>query len=147
MRRDAIPMVGKKYGHILVLAEAGKRYYETSSPKRLVHVECDCGRRWTTGAAWLRRKTNRCRACANACCREQGRKLSVPVPVGEGLTSIAGIAEKSGLKIGTVYRRFLRGWRVAKLGLPLQTRQRGFGGRIDLPSRRGTVWGRRAGEG
>ncbi len=69
-RSDVIPMVGKRYGRLTVLAEAGLRRYETSTPRRLVVVRCDCGREYEVRAETLRRAAGNarpvstCRACA-----------------------------------------------------------------------------------
>jgi hypothetical protein len=69
-RSDRIEMVGKKYGHLLVVAEAGFQRYRTSSPRRLVRVRCDCGAEYVIRAETIRRgagdsrAVNACQSCA-----------------------------------------------------------------------------------
>jgi hypothetical protein len=131
-------MVGKRYGHLLVVAEAGRRYYTTSKPQRLIRVRCDCGNEYETIAHCVRRTSSRCAQCWKEDAADYQRAHnSVRLPNGK---TIAQVAAASGLDLGTVYRRFLRGWPVEKLGAPLRTngRRRGFGGSVDLPERRRT---------
>ena len=54
MRRDAIPMVGKRYGAVKVLAEAGNVRLP-SQIRRMVRVRCGCGSEWTAAAQSIRR--------------------------------------------------------------------------------------------
>jgi hypothetical protein len=139
-RSDKIPMVGKKYGHLTVVAEAGRRHYPTTKPQRLVLVRCDCEREYVTNAASVRRGVNRCIECHKEDAAERSRaEMSVRLPNGR---TIAHIAQDAGLSPNTVYRRFLRGWPVDRLGAPLQTarRRKGYGGHVDLPERRCTVF-------
>jgi hypothetical protein len=69
-RSDRIEMVGRKYGHLTVLAEAGYRRYPRSSPRRLVLVQCDCGAEYVVRAETVRRgagksrPVNSCQSCA-----------------------------------------------------------------------------------
>lgn len=65
-RSDRIEMVGKKYGHLTVIAEAGMKRYRTSSPRRLVLVRCDCGAEHVVRAETVRRGAGNSRA-VNAC--------------------------------------------------------------------------------
>jgi len=144
---SAIPMVGKKYGHLTVIANAGRRDYGRPSYARghrlrirLVRVVCDCGAEYDAVAFQVRQGVNRCTACAredNA--RRQRDETSVRLSNGK---TIAQIAASSGLALGTVYRRFLRGWPVERLGVPLRTARqcKGYGGSVDLPERRRTVY-------
>lgn len=138
MRCDKIPMVGKRYGDVVVLAEAPWKHYPTSKPHRRVVVRCDCGTVYETDAAQLRRgDSKRCRECGREHSADHHRyETSVRLPDGR---TIAQIAAASGLKLGTVYRRFLRGWPPEYLGMALRPR-RGYGGSIDLPERRRTVY-------
>ena len=69
-RSDRIDMVGKKYGHLTVIAEAGMKRYRTSTPRRLVLVRCDCGAEYVVRAETVRRgagsssAVNACQSCA-----------------------------------------------------------------------------------
>ena len=69
-RSDRIEMVGKKYGHLTVIAEAGMKRYRTSTPRRLVLVRCDCGVEYVVRAETVRRgagssaAVNACQSCA-----------------------------------------------------------------------------------
>jgi hypothetical protein len=69
-RSDRIEMVGKKYGHLTVLAEAGLKRYSTSTPRRLILVRCDCGAEYVIRAETVRRgagrsgAVNACQSCA-----------------------------------------------------------------------------------
>ncbi len=131
-----IPMVGKKFGHLLVLAEAGTRHYG-SGLQGLVRVRCDCGREYVALAHHVRSgRITRCLRCAN---RAKAIASSVRLPNGR---TVAQVAHETGVKLGTVYRRYLRGWPLDKLGTPLRTDRKamGFGGSIDLPERRRTVY-------
>jgi len=66
VRSDRIDMVGKKYGHLTVLAEVGLRRYRTSTPRRVVIVQCDCGAKYVVRAETVRRGAGNSRA-VNAC--------------------------------------------------------------------------------
>lgn len=69
-RSDRIEMVGKKYGHLTVVAEAGLKRYRSSTPRRLVLVRCDCGAEYVIRAETVRRgagassAVNACQSCA-----------------------------------------------------------------------------------
>lgn len=65
-RSDRIEMVGKKYGHLTVVAEAGMKRYHSSTPRRLVVVRCDCGAEYVIRAETVRRGAGASRA-VNAC--------------------------------------------------------------------------------
>ena len=113
-----IPMVGKRYGSLVVLAEAGLRHYESSHPRRLVRVACDCGRQYVADAALLRQgSTRRCSDCRDRISATRGRSMSTRLPSGETFVSVA---EKSGVSLNTVTQRWLRGWPEADLGLPVK---------------------------
>mgnify|MGYP003465756991 FL=1 len=128
-------MTGKRYGDLIVLGWAGK--WTPSGSHLAWRVRCKCGREYETAAHPLRQgQSKRCRRCAAVeRCRRGKEELSVHLPNGK---TIAQVADAAGLPLGTVYRRWLRGWPVAKLGLP-RNAVRGIGGSIDLPERRRTM--------
>ena len=69
-RPDRLEMVGRKYGHLTVILEAGYKRYPTSSPRRLVLVRCDCGAEYVVRAETVRRgarrrPVNSCQSCAS----------------------------------------------------------------------------------
>jgi hypothetical protein len=140
VRSAPIPMVGKRYGDLLVIADAGKREYPTTTAQRLVRVRCDCGREYVTLAYHVRHgRSKRCLVCHGKWAARRGRsEQSVRLPDGR---TVAEIAFAAGLDLGTVYRRFLRGWPLDKLGAPLRSGGgKGLGGAVDLPERRCTVF-------
>lgn len=145
MRRWSLPktapMVGRKYGHLAVLGVSARR-----DPQPFVWVRCDCGKIYETRAHVIRdNRTNRCAECRDEYAADWSRRhCSVRLRSGK---TVAGVAQKAGLDLGTVYRRFLRGWPEDKLGLPLQVRGgnkpgRGLGRSHDLATRRGRMYGR-----
>ncbi len=131
-------MVGKTYGDLLVLDIGGRR-----GKHRCVVVQCSCGAEYEVQGHTLRYGyAQRCRACHDArCARLVREEHSVPLPDGQ---TVATIAAASGLKLNTVYRRWLRGWPVEKLGAPLEPHgdpgPKARGGEVDLPERRRTVY-------
>jgi hypothetical protein len=148
-RPDAIPMVGKKYGHLTVLADAGRKDYGRKPYSRgwrlrlrQVRVRCDCGEEFVARASHVRLRIRRCLDCAKEENADRNRnEASVYLPNGK---TIAQVAEESGVPLNTVYRRWLRGWPVEELGTPLRTVRpyKGLGGSVDLPERRRTVYPR-----
>jgi hypothetical protein len=148
-RPDAIPMVGKRYGRLTVIADAGRedlgrKPYSNGWRLRLrqVRVRCDCGEEFVARASHVRLRIRRCLDCAKEENADRNRnEASVHLPNGK---TIAQVAEASGVSLNTVYRRWLRGWPVEKLGTPLRTTRprKGFGGSVDLPERRRTVYPR-----
>lgn len=114
---------------------------------------CSCGAEHHVAARALMETDGRAgasRRCAE-CAKErnvarQREEVSTPLPDGR---TIARIAAASGLKLDTVYRRWLRGWPLDMLGSAHRSApgkgHKGLGGSADLPERRGTVYGRRAG--
>jgi hypothetical protein len=109
MARGKIQMVGNRYGDLLVLADLPWRKYPSGQYRRRVLVRCGCGRKYETDAAALREgATKRCRVCGAAVHARRGRfDLSVRLPDGR---TVAQVAAAAGLKVDTVYHRFIRGW-------------------------------------
>lgn len=145
-RPTALPMVGSRFGSLTVLSLAGRRDHGINSEgwrqrSLLWLVRCDCGVEFTTLGGRLRgdryyQGTRQCRACAEAEGARRGR-MDFSVRLSDGRT-IAQIAAASGLKVNTVYRRYLRGWPPEYLGVETKGR-RGYGGSEDLPERRRTT--------
>lgn len=117
MNRTAIPMVGKRYGDLVVLAEAPYRKWG-GCWQRMVLARCDCGTEWEAQAQAIRDgRINRCLTCRSDENRRRGvEDLSVRLPDGR---TVAEIARASGVPLDTVYARWRRGWPEEDLGLPV----------------------------
>lgn len=113
MRSDAIPMVGKRYGALRVIADLPHRRYPSGFKVRMVLVRCDCGRVYEACAPDVRYRLRK-HGCVD-CRPENGVSAvrSVRLPDGR---SIAQIAKASGLRLDTVYHRYIRGWPHHRLG-------------------------------
>lgn len=116
MARAKIPMIGKRYGRLVVLAEAGDRWYGTQSA-RLVRVRCDCGAEYDASAYHLRAgRAQQCRPCGKKVSASKNRARSTRLPSGRTLVEIA---QASGVSLNTVTQRWLRGWSEEHMGLPV----------------------------
>ena len=108
-----IPMVGKRYGDLVVLQRVG-RPKGACFKASWVRVKCRCGKVWTTEAHHVRSgRTKRCLKCHKATAKE--RRISVRLPSGR---TVADIADATGLRLDTVYHRWIRGWPEKRLGQP-----------------------------
>ncbi len=117
MGRRAIPMVGRRYGRLVVVAEAGKRETPGGQRCRMVAAVCDCGSRGIHIAQSLRQgRSTQCRACG---ARASGRKTSTRLSDGR---TVAQVAAATGLRLDTVYHRLVRGWPEWRLGEVTQRR-------------------------
>lgn len=117
-RSDRIDMTGRRYGHLVVLGYAGRRLVGRQR-KLVVRVRCDCGEVLEMVAAALRNQNVRqCRACGVA---SAAKAQSVRLPDGR---TLAQIADACGLKLDTVYHRFIRGWEHWRLGEVTQRKTR-----------------------
>lgn len=137
-------MVGRVYGDLEVLRLDGRIQFPGGQTQLAVLVRCKCGREYQAMSAHVRYgRALQCDECRKKASSARGRsKLSVRLP--NGLT-IAQLAFVHGLDSNTVYRRWLRGWPLERLGDPLVRGPKPrHGGSADLPERRGTMYGRRA---
>ncbi len=139
--QGAIPMTGKSYGDLRVIGEEARRDYGQNSRGwryriRMVRVQCKCGAIFVAQAAHVRRNLGACVECGKKKNRQTNRrKNSIRLPSG---ATLAETALAAGLDIGTVYRRWLRGWPEERLGEPLHHVGPRLGGHADLPERRRT---------
>jgi hypothetical protein len=138
VRGVPIDITGRRFGSVKVI-----RWDGWLGHHKAWLVRCDCGKEWRTRSQALREgDTRRCSDCRDQRFREYG-KAALSVRVYNGKT-LAQIADAAGLTLNTVYRRWLRGWPVARLGDPLRVggvaRGSALGGRADLPERRCTMF-------
>lgn len=108
-------LAGREFGLLRVVALVGRRYSPSQS-KTVYQVYCTgCGRTYdATRQSIVRSKA--CRKCAYV---EAPKKLSIRVSNNKTLHEIA---LENNLKLDTVYKRYLRGWPVERLGVPSQKR-------------------------
>lgn len=116
-----VPMVGRRFGQLLVLARVPPPPGSWRAP--CVRVQCDCGEVFVARAQRVRDGvTRRCLACAQRAAAAHSREQqSVKLPSGR---TIAEVAQATGIALDTVYQRWHRGWPESDLALPV------------LPSRR-----------
>lgn len=116
-------MIGRRYGSLRVLALAGIYTSPLGREHCLVLVRCDCGRERKVVAHQIRDKTRSCRVCSRRQNAQQQRdEASVVLPSGRTLANIAAAA---GLKLDTVYHRWIRGWPEKALSEPVGFQRRG----------------------
>lgn len=127
LRRDVKNIVGRRFGRdgrLFVIEYTGRQHYPNAKPHLRVRVWCTaCGKLFVTTAHHLR--AGRVDGCPR-CSRIVGAdKVSVLLSNGK---TIAQVARESGVKLDTVYHRYVRGWPEADLGEPLRyvrTKRRG----------------------
>jgi hypothetical protein len=113
-RRDALPMIGRTFGDLKVLAFAGRHDFGVSPATgwrvrvRKYRVRCKCGSEFDVVGGRLRSGvTQRCVACGRKASRTKAKAKSVRLPDGR---TLAQIADATGLRLDTVYHRYIRGW-------------------------------------
>jgi hypothetical protein len=111
-----IDLTGKRFGKWKVLGYAWtKRYPDGRNQHAKWRCRCDCGNVALVWGYRMRRgASTRCMECAAAEAAKRAKEvLSVRLPDGR---TIAQIAAASGLRLDTVYHRFIRGWPAHRLG-------------------------------
>jgi hypothetical protein len=116
---QAILMVGKRYGRLMVVSEEPRKDYRAGAGYRvrMVKVRCECGAVFVALASHVRNRIRSCLACGAARQTVTNRTRS-SVRLTNGWT-IAQVALAYGLPLDTVYARHRRGWPAEKLSLPV----------------------------
>lgn len=114
MSRHLIDLTGRTFGQVRVLRLLPPR---PGAKHRSWEAQCRCGKRWPVEGRLLRTGgVKRCLECKNAYIAAYMRKYaSVKLPDGR---TIAQIALVTGVRLDTVYHRWIRGWPLHALGDP-----------------------------
>ncbi len=123
-RNGFIDLTGQRFGKWTVLAYGWKvRSPDGRNQHARWRCRCECGAiEFVWGHTMRRGASTQCVACAKeASAAHQREHASVRLPDGR---TIAQIAAAAGLRLDTVYHRFIRGWPHHRLGEVTRPHQR-----------------------
>ncbi len=109
-----LDLLDRKYGHLVVLKRLGAN--EEGRIRWL--VRCDCGQKYAVTSQQLTGTrsvpgVNRCRSCAN----KYGGSAHVVLKTGK---TLGELARETGIKLNTLYVRWMRGWPHDRISEPLR---------------------------
>lgn len=111
-------LVGRRFGKLVVVQHVEPRAFPSGQKAQQVRVWCTgCGALFVTLKSHVvQRLLNACRRCSAVAGAD---KVSVLLEDGR---TIAQVARESGVKLDTVYHRYIRGWPLERLGEPARKR-------------------------